>query len=77
MNKSNFKYTPKPKYNISYKMRRGNVVKLKNPTNADEEKARFYVIDEMVIMGKIKIQLICDLIFKPIELVGESEVEPV
>lgn len=73
MNKFNFKYTPK--YNISYKMKRGNVVKLKNPTNADEEKARFYIIDEMVIMGKIKIQLICDLIFKPIELVGESEVE--
>jgi hypothetical protein len=73
MNKSNFKYTPK--YNISYKMKRGNVVKLKNPTNADEEKARFILIDEIVIMGKIKIQLICDLIFKPIEIVGESEVE--
>ena len=73
MNKFNFKYAPK--YNISYKMKRGNVVKLKNPTNADEEKARFYIIDEIAIMGKIKIQLICDLIFKPIKLVGESEVE--
>jgi hypothetical protein len=73
MNGSNFKYTPK--YKISYKMKRGNVVKLKNPTNADEEKARFVLIDEIVIMGKIKIQLICDLIFKPIELVGEFEVE--
>ena len=73
MNKSNFKYTPK--YNISYKMKRGNIVKLKNPTNADEEKARFILLDEIVIRGKIKIQLICDLIFKPIEIVGESEVE--
>ncbi len=75
MYKFNFKYGPK--YNISYKMKRGNVVKLKNPTNADEEKARFYIIDEIAIMGKIKIQLICDLIIRPIELVGESEVEPV
>jgi hypothetical protein len=73
MNESKFKYTPK--YNISYKMKRGNVVRLKNPTNADEENARFVLIDEIVIRGKIKIQLICDLIFKPIELVGESEVE--
>jgi hypothetical protein len=73
MNIFNFKYTPK--YKISYKMKRGNVVKLKNPTNADEEKARFFLIDEIVVMGKIKIQLICDLIFKPIKLVGESEVE--
>jgi len=72
MNKSNFKY---PKYNISYKMKRGNVVKLKNPTNAEEEKARFVLIDEIVIMGKIKIELICDFIFKPIKLVCESEVE--
>jgi len=75
MNKFNFKYGPK--HNISYKMKRGNVVKLKNPTNADEEKARFYIIDEIAIMGKIKIQLICDLIIRPIELVGESELEPV
>jgi hypothetical protein len=73
MNKSNFKYTPK--YNISYKMKRGNVVKLKNPANADEGKARFILIDEIVIMGKIKIQLICDLIFKPVELISESEIE--
>lgn len=73
MNKSNFKYTPK--YNVSYKMKRGNVVKLKNPANADEGKARFILIDEIVIMGKIKIQLICDLIFKPIELISESEIE--
>ena len=73
MNKFNFKYAPK--YNISYKMKRGNVVKLKNPTNADEGKARFYIIDEIAIMGKIKIQLICDSIFKTIELVGESELE--
>jgi hypothetical protein len=73
MNKSDFKYTPK--HNINYKMKRGNVVKLKNPTNADEEKARFVLIDEIVIMGKIKIQRICDLIFKPIELVSESEIE--
>jgi hypothetical protein len=73
MNKSNFKYAPK--YNISYKLKRGNVVKLKNPANADEEKARFILIDEMAIMGKIKIQLICDLIFKPIEVIGVSEVE--
>jgi hypothetical protein len=56
-------------------MKRGNVVKLKNPANADEEKARFVLIDEIVIMGKIKIELICDLIFKPIKLVCESEVE--
>jgi hypothetical protein len=56
-------------------MKRGNVVKLKNPANANEEKARFILIDEIVIMGKIKIQLICDLIFKPIQLIGESEVE--
>ena len=73
MNRSNFKHSPK--YNISYKMKRGNVVKLKNPTNADEEKARFVLLDEIVIMGKIKIELICDLMFKPIELVSESEVE--
>jgi hypothetical protein len=73
MNKSSFKYAPK--YNISYKMKRGNVFKLKNPTNADEEKERFVLIDEIVIRGKIKIQLICDLIFKPVKLVGESEVE--
>ena len=73
MNRSNFKHSPK--YNISYKMKRGNVVKLKNPTNEDEEKARFFIIDEIIVMGKIKIQLICDLIFKPIKLVGESEVE--
>jgi len=73
MNKSNFKYTPK--YNISYKMKRGNVVKLKNPANADEGKARFILVDEIVIMGKIKIQLICDLIFKPVELISESEIE--
>jgi hypothetical protein len=73
MNKSNFKYAPK--YNISYKLKRGNVVKLKNPANADEEKARFFLIDEIVIMGKIKIQLICDLIFKPIELISVSEIE--
>jgi hypothetical protein len=73
MNESKFKYTPK--YKINYKMKRGNVVKLKNPANADEVKARFFIIDEIVIMGKIKIQLICDLILKPIELVGESEIE--
>jgi hypothetical protein len=73
MNNSNFKYAPK--YNISYKLKRGNVVKLKNPATPDEEKARFILIDEMAIMGKIKIQLICDLIFKPIEVIGVSEVE--
>jgi hypothetical protein len=73
MNKFNFKGTSK--YHRSYKMKQGNVVKLKNPTNADEERARYFLIDEIVIMGKIKIQLICDLIFKPIKLVGESEVE--
>lgn len=73
MNRSNFKYAPK--YKISHGMKRGNIVKLKNPTNADEKKARFVLVDEIVIMGKIKIQLIGDLIFKPIKLVGESEVE--
>jgi hypothetical protein len=56
-------------------MKIGDKVKFKKPANADEAKARFILVEEPNVMGRVKIQLVCDLPFKPIELVDESEVE--
>jgi hypothetical protein len=56
-------------------MKTGDIVKFKKPLNADEEKARFVFIEGPNIMGRVQIQLICDMSIKPIELVDESEVE--
>jgi len=53
----------------------GDVVKFKQPLNADEEKARFILVEEANSMGRVKIQLICDMYIKPIDLVNESDVE--
>jgi hypothetical protein len=56
-------------------MKVGDTVKLKNPVNDDEGKARFILVEGANVMGRVKIQLVCDLPFKPIELVDQSEVE--
>jgi len=60
---------------VGREMNIGDTVKFKKPADADEEKARFILIEEPNVMGRVKIRLICDLNFKPIELVDESEVE--
>jgi hypothetical protein len=56
-------------------MKIGDTVKFKNPVDADEENARFILVEEVNVMGRVKIKLVCDLPFKPIELVDEAEVE--
>lgn len=56
-------------------MKIGDTVKFSKPVNEDEVKARFILVEGPNVMGRVKIQLICDMYFKPIELVDESEVE--
>ena len=58
-------------------MKIGDTVKFKKPANADEEKARFILVTEPNVMGRVKIQLIADMNFKYSysELVHESEIE--
>ena len=56
-------------------MKVGDVVKFSKPVNPDEEKARFILVEEANVMGRVKIKLICDWTYPPIELVSESEVE--
>jgi len=56
-------------------MKIGDTVKFKNPADVDEENARFILVEEPNVMGRVKIQLVCDLTFKPIELVDASEIE--
>ena len=56
-------------------MKIGDTVKFKKPANTDERKARFILREGPNALGRVKIKLICDLNFKPIELVDESEVE--
>jgi SUMO ligase MMS21 Smc5/6 complex component len=56
-------------------MKIGDVVKFKKPINPEEEKARFILVEGANAMGRVKIELICSLSYKPIELVAESEVE--
>ncbi len=56
-------------------MKTGDIVKFSRPVNPEEEKARFILVEEANIMGRVKIKLICDWPYPPIELVNESDVE--
>ena len=56
-------------------MKAGDIVKFKTPQNPEEQKARFILVEEANVMKRVKIQFICDMNIKPIELVDESEVE--
>jgi hypothetical protein len=58
-------------------MKIGDTVKFSKPANADEIKARFILVGEPNVMGKVKIQLIADMNFTYSfsELVHESEIE--
>ena len=53
----------------------GDIVKFKNPLNGKEKEARFILVESANSMGRVKIEFICDLPFKPVELVSESEIE--
>jgi len=59
----------------SKKMKVGDAVKFKTPQSSAEENARFIIVEARNMMGRVKIQLICDMIIKPIELVDESEID--
>lgn len=56
-------------------MKVGDAVKFKTPQSSAEENARFIIVEARNMMGRVKIQLICDMIIKPIELVDESEID--
>ena len=58
-------------------MKIGDTVKFSKPANDDEVKARFILVTEPNIMGRVKIQLVADMNFKHSfsELVHESEIE--
>jgi len=58
-------------------MKIGDTVKFKKPANADEEKARFILVGEPNVMGRVKIHLVADMNFKYSfsELIHESEIE--
>jgi hypothetical protein len=62
---------------VRQEMKIGDNVKFKKPANADEEKARFILVGEPNVMGRVKIQLIADMNFKHSfsEFVHESEIE--
>jgi hypothetical protein len=54
------------------------IVRLKNPCNELERRARFVLLDDPEEMGgsRVEIRLICDLSFRPIERVSIEEIEP-
>lgn len=56
-------------------MKVGDVVKFSKPVDEKEKNARFILVEGPNVMNRVKIQLICDMRIKPIELVEESEVE--
>lgn len=56
-------------------MKPGDIVRFSKPQNLEEEQARFILVEGANVMGRVKIQLMCDMQFKPIELVDQSEVE--
>jgi hypothetical protein len=57
------------------KMKTGDTVKFKTPASPEEKKARFILVEETNMMGRVKIKLVCELPLPPIELVDEAEVE--
>jgi hypothetical protein len=62
---------------VRQEMKIGDTIKFKKPANADEGKARFILVGEPNVMGRVKIQLIADMNFKYSfsELVHKSEIE--